>query len=106
MVFSLQELAVSQLAPELVSFQDCVDCLRCLAIVFAEQVSVNPQGDIRLGVTEPLADGDDIDVLVDQLAGVSVPQCLIRLMMNRVTDVRFWHKADIPSYTAHVRLGG
>ena len=34
----------------------------------------DPQGDIRLGVTRALADGDDINTLIAQLAGMRVAQ--------------------------------
>ena len=35
---------------------------------------IDSQRDVRLGVTEALADGDDIYALVDKLARMSVPQ--------------------------------
>jgi hypothetical protein len=54
------------------SFQDRVDCRRRLAIILAEQVSIDAQRDVRLRVTQALADRHDVDVSVDQLAGVSV----------------------------------
>ena len=56
------------------SFQDRVDCSRRLAIVLAEQVCVDTQSDVRLGVAKALADRHDVDASIDQLAGVSVPQ--------------------------------
>jgi hypothetical protein len=37
-------------------------------------VSVDAQRDVRLGVPKALADGDNIDAGIDELAGVSVPQ--------------------------------
>src|SRR5262245_51414620 len=56
------------------SSQDRVDCSRRLAIVFAEQMGIDTQRDVRLGVTETPAEGDDVDIRVDELACVSVPQ--------------------------------
>ena len=37
-------------------------------------MSVDAQRDVRLGVPKALADGDNIDAGIDELAGVSVPQ--------------------------------
>ena len=43
---------------------------RCgLAVVLPEQVRIDAQGDVRLAVAQALADGHDINTLVDQLRG-------------------------------------
>jgi hypothetical protein len=65
------------LAPDsifLLAAQCRIDRNRSLSIVRAEQVSVDAQRDVGLGMAKALADRDDIDALIDQLAGVSVPQ--------------------------------
>jgi hypothetical protein len=41
---------------------------------FSEEVRVDSQGDIRLGVTQPLADRDDVHTGINQLIGMGVPQ--------------------------------
>jgi hypothetical protein len=53
---------------------------RCcsFAVVVAEQVRVDTQCNIWLGVSQALADGGDIDARVDKLRDVSVPQCVKR----------------------------
>jgi hypothetical protein len=38
-----------------------IDSGCCLAVVLLRHMRVDPQGDVRLGVTKALADGDDID---------------------------------------------
>jgi hypothetical protein len=65
-------------ATELLPIESLIDRLSGLAVVFLEQVGVDAQGDIGLGVTHALADRHDVDVSVDQLAGVSVPQRMER----------------------------
>ncbi len=52
----------------------CIDGGRGLTVVFPEQVRVGAQGDVRLRLSEPMADGDNIDTGIDQLAGVRMPQ--------------------------------
>jgi hypothetical protein len=54
--------------------QNCINRSRSLSIIFAEQVSVDAQRDVWLGVPEALADRDNIDARIDGLAGVGVPQ--------------------------------
>ena len=47
-----------------------INCRRRLTIVLTEQMGVNAQGDVRLRVTEALADRDDVNAGIDKLAGV------------------------------------
>ena len=49
----------------LLPFDDRIDCRRGLAVVLPEQVRINAQGDVRLAVAQALADGHDINALVD-----------------------------------------
>jgi hypothetical protein len=55
-----------------------VDGVGCLAVILFEQMRVDAQGYVRLGVPETLADGDDIHALVDELACVSMSQRMER----------------------------
>ena len=41
-----------------------------------EHVGVDRKGDIRLGVPEPLGDGNNIDAAGDELAGVRMSECM------------------------------
>lgn len=43
---------------------------------FLNRVGIDPQGNVRLGVAEPLADCHDIHAGINQLAGVGMPQGL------------------------------
>jgi hypothetical protein len=65
----------TRLAPEGLSRlsqarQGGVDGVGRLRVAFAEQVGIDLRRGVRRGVTEPLADRDDIDAGVDQLASV------------------------------------
>ena len=46
--------------------------------MLAEQVRIDIKRDCRRGMPEPLADLDHVDVGIDQLAGVRVPQGMER----------------------------
>jgi len=53
----------------LLPFDDRIDCRCGLAIVLPEQVRMGAQGDVRLAVAQALADGHDINTLIDWLRG-------------------------------------
>jgi hypothetical protein len=55
-------------------FHGRIDCLCGLAIILAEQVGVSPQRDVGLGVAEAPANGHDVDIGIDELTGITVPQ--------------------------------
>src|SRR5262249_6262229 len=65
-------------ATGLLPFHCRIDRRRRLAVVLAEAMRVDAQGDCRRGMAQALADGRDVHPGVDQLRGVGVPQSMKR----------------------------